>query len=575
MKRIRALIFLLCLGATMHATAAVRASLDRDHIALGDSVTLTVESDGSAGKQPDFAPLRKDFDLRGLATGSQTTIVNGRMSTSMQWTVTLVPRHNGIIDIPPLAVGNERTPALRMGVDQAPSLGSAPASAQPTTHAGGSEPIFIETAIEPTNPYVQQAAIYTVRLYYGVTLLDAALDVPSPEHGDLRQVGDDGRTSVMLQGHRYDVLERHYLLQPEQSGALHIPAPVFQGRTMGDVNSLFDDAMMADGNGVRVAGKPLDVQVRPRPPLSRDPWLPAHALQLSVDQPSAPPRAGEPFSIVVKLSGDGVTAAQLPEIVLPTIPGAQVYPEPSSTAERAREGDMQAERTRRFAIVPDHAGDLQIPGLEVPWWDVVNDRAVIARLAFAALKVVPGAATQNDVGGSSANAGAASNASGTSQASNAGATQTRGWQIATLTLAALLVLSLWWGWRRGAGDAGSADHGDDADATVRRAPSRGPTLSRALALGDLSAITQALLDATPVTAQSPAPRSLGDVAQRLDDPAQRAAVLAFDAARWSAAGIPAEQALVQLRFAFAQPPRWAGRARGPGHVDVLPPLYPT
>ena len=575
MKRVLVLTlaFLLLFGAALHANAAVRAWLDRDHIALGDSITLTIEADGSSGN-PDLAELRKDFDVGGMATGSQTTIVNGSMKSSVQWSVTLMPRHAGAIDIPALAVGGERTLPLRVSVDaHAAAEANGAASTQPTSAANADKSIFVESTVAPTNPYVQQAAIYTVRLYYAVTPLDAGLDVAPPDNGDLRQIGDDATTSVMVQGRRYDMLERHYLLQPERSGALHIPAPVFHGRTMADINNLFDDATSAGGGEVRVPGKPIDLQVRPRPQQVSVPWLPARALQLAVDPPTAPVHAGEPFSFVVRVDGEGVTAAQLPEIQLPTIPGVQVYPEPSSTSERARGGSLVAERSRRFAIVPEHAGDLRLPALEMPWWDVVNDHAAVAHLDLPALQVLPGAGGQNDTSsGTSQPADGATISSTASSLSAGNASALRVWQIATLSLALLLAVSLWWGWRRGSGDNGSSE---SAHAAVERSPSGTPTLSRALALGDSVAIAQALIEAAPAVPNSPAPHSLGEVARRLDDPVQRAAVLAFDAARWSADGVPSEQALAQLRSAFAQPPRWAGRTRSPSRDDALPPLYPS
>jgi hypothetical protein len=111
-------------------------------------------------------------------------------------------------------------------------------------------------------------------------------------------------------------------------------------------------------------------------------------------------------------------------------------------------------------------------------------------------------------------------------------------------------------------------NGDGANA---RTPNRAPTLSRALSLGDPSAIAQALLEAVP---GSPV-RNLGEAAQRLDDATQRDAVLAFDAARWSADGAPSAEALARLRAAFAHPPRWVGRTRSMTDDDVLPPLYPS
>jgi hypothetical protein len=561
MKRIRFLIAALLVIAMPNAIANVQASLDRDSVALGDSITLTITSD-TPDAQPDLAPLRANFDVHGSATSSQTTIVNGHMQSSVQWAVELVPRKIGAIDIPALAVGRERTPPLHVSVSAQPAT-------QPPAQAGASgAPIFVETSVEPANPYVQQAMVYTERLYYAVTLINGALDAPTPDNGDARQIGNETTTSAMLQGRRYNVLERHYLLQPEHSGTMHIPGPGFVGHAMGDAGDVFDDGATA-----RAIGKPIDVQVRARPQQARDPWLPAHAIAITADPPTAPLHAGEPFSIVVKLEGEGVTAAQLPEIALPAIAGAQVYPEPSSTVEQQRDGRLLAERTRRFAIVPGRTGELRMPSLEVPWWDVGNDRAAMARLALPVLNVLPGAASQNDAGNAaSPQDGNASNPATAPDASRITAIALRGWQVATFSLAAMLSLSLWWGWRRGR-DRGAAHDAtrEPGDRVNVRAPNRAPTLSRALALGDPSAIAQALLEAVP---GSPV-RNLGEVAQHLDDPTQRDAVLAFDAARWSADGASSVQALAQLRAAFARAPRWVGRMRSTTGDDVLPPLYPS
>lgn len=561
-----AIAIMMFLLASANAAAAVRASLDRDHVALGDSVTLTIASDAS-GAHPDLSPLRADFDVRGTSTSSQTNIVNGSMQSNMQWSVALVPRRIGTIAIPALTVGSERTQPLRLDVSAQPD---APSSA--LANAGNGGTVFIETTIEPSAPYVQQTLIYTVRLYYGVALLPGAtLDVPPSDNGDLRQLGDDVTSSTVVRGQRYDVLERHYLLQPEHSGALHLAAPGFHGRVAVGIDSLFDDSAVGGGaagdkGDVRAVGKPLEVQVRPQPAQAGNPWLPARAITLEAEPPSAPLHAGEPFSVVIKLSGEGVTASQLPEIALPAMAGAQVYPEPSSTSERVRNGILFAERTRRFAIVPAQTGSMRLPELTMPWWDVVNDHAALARLAAPALQVLPGVSTVNSVGkGSSSNAGNIPSTliGGASEDASA----LRGWQIATASLAMMLAIALWWGWSRGLRVAVPAAQAINAVARTNHAP----TLARALSLGDASAIAQALLEAAPGV---PA-RNLAEIAQRLDDPAQRAAVQAFDTARWSSDGTPSTQAMAQLREAFKQPPRWSRRVPPASRDDALPPLYPS
>ena len=78
---------LLCAS---QALAAARASLGSDRIKLGETTTLTVESD-EASSAPDFSVLQQDFDLGGQSSSTQMSIVNGRRSSSIQYSVEIQP----------------------------------------------------------------------------------------------------------------------------------------------------------------------------------------------------------------------------------------------------------------------------------------------------------------------------------------------------------------------------------------------------------------------------------------------------------------------------------------------------
>ncbi|MBS0192740.1 MAG: protein BatD [Proteobacteria bacterium] len=560
------------LPCLLQAQAAVRASLDRDHATVGEPITLTISADGNAGK-PDLSALGQDFTLGGVSSGSQTTIINGNVQSTQQWTVALIPRHAGAITIPTIAVGGERTLPLRVqvdagagGVGTAASPADVSSAATPVQGSIGKpgDPVFIESGVAQQHPYVGQAVVYTLRLYYAANLLDASLDAPTSDNGDLRQIGQDARGSQVVQGKTYAVVERRYLVQPEHSGSLHIGPTVFRGRAMGGSGNPFDDDM-----GIRAlhaSSAALSIDVRPQPSQATQPWLPAQAVTLSIDPPTSPPHAGEPFTLVAHETAQGAAASQLPEIALPAIPGAQVYPEPSTTTEQMAGDVLQAQRTRRFAIVPSRSGDLSLPALSLPWWNVTDDRAAIARVSLPRLQVLPGSA-----GASAAADAAAGAAPAVSAAAAPIATEVqqglRAWQTATFVLAILLALALAWGWRRG---------GTAIDTAMRQVePPAGtggdaPSLREALASGVPSLIAMALCKAAPV----PRPRHLHEVAERLADAAQRKAVLDFDAARWRGDGQPTVDVLAQLRSAFARTPRWMGNVPGANAATVLPPLYP-
>lgn len=575
MSRFRWVLAIAGLLCLLQAHAAVRASLDRDHAAVGEPVTLTITADG-AGGQPDLAPLGQDFTLGGVSSGSQTTIIDGNVQSTRQWTVALIPRHAGALAIPALAVGGEHTLPLRVQVDAGAggagangagaAASSAAVSSATTPVQGGigkpGDPVFIESGIAQQHPYVGQAVVYTLRLYYAANLLDASLDAPTSDNGDLRQIGQDARGSQVVQGQTYAVLERRYLVQPERSGSLRIGPAVFRGRAMGGSGNPFDDDMGI--RSLRASSAAMTLAVRPKPAQAIDPWLPAQSLQLSIEQPATTPHAGEPFTLTVHENAQGASSSQLPDITLPTIPGAQVYPEPSTASDQLAGDVPQAQRTRRFAIVPAQAGELRLPELSLPWWNVTDDRAAMAHATLPVLRVLPGAAgTASTTGGDGVETPSAGSVPGVSIDA-----RLRRWQAATLALALLLALALAWGWRRGPARMAVAEV-DAPDARTIVAAGA-PSLTEALASGVPSLIAVALCAATP----EPHPRHLHQVAARLADAAQREAVQDFDAARWRGDGQPPAAVLAQLRQAFARAPLWIGSARSTVDRSILPPLYP-
>src|SRR3546814_12672147 len=58
-----ALLALLPLLAPQAQAQQVRAWLDRDRIALGETATLNIEVEGTAPEGPDYSPLLGDFRL--------------------------------------------------------------------------------------------------------------------------------------------------------------------------------------------------------------------------------------------------------------------------------------------------------------------------------------------------------------------------------------------------------------------------------------------------------------------------------------------------------------------------------
>lgn len=542
MSLLRVLLALLLSAAVAPAMAQPRAWLDRDRIALGETATLHVEVPSATAPPPDYSALRRDFELSGHASRRGIERTNGRTMAWTEYTVSLRPRRAGTLVIPSLAVMGGRTAPLTLQVSANP----VPAPVQ----AGAS--VFIEAVADDAEPYVQQSVGWVVRLYSATPILSGQLDQPAPEGAALQRIGEDAMYTRDIGGRRYQVFERRYLLVPERSGPLVVPPARFQGRA---APSLFEDIFGRAGDTVRTQGRAQRLQVQPIPDDAPQPWLPLHALSLRYETVPDQARVGAAVNLTIEMTAEGAIAAQLPEIELPTVPGAQVFPEPPQSDERQVQGRPRTVVKRRFAIVPAQAGRLQVPGLRIRWWDVVQDRAREATLPAI---VVPVAAATT-------NATAPRGAPTLAPPAEPTASQTpppRGWIFATLAFAALWLVTLLWALQRRA-------HGK---VPARDAPTDAPQprpglaqLRQALDVGDFADIEAVLRAMAPV----PAPDTDAVMAQ-LADPAQRDALDALRRARWAGGdGVRARQ---QLRSAYAKGPRWHAPAET--LPPLLPPLYP-
>ncbi len=448
---------------------------------------------------------------------------------------------------------------LALGIPAHAQVSPGEASMAPPVR--GNATAFLEMEVDDRDPYVQQSVGVVVRLYYASQLLSGELGLDAPEGASLQRVGQDRSLVREVNGRRYNLVERRYLLIPERSGPLLLPGARFEGRAAGG----FFDEMFGGGNGrLRATAPDQPLQVQPQPATAPQPWLPLHDLRLRYTAAPARGRAGEAVTVVVEAVADGATRAQFPELPeLDAGADAQVFAEPAQFDESFNGSTPQLKLTRRYAIVPRQPGTLVVPGLRIPWWDVRNAQAQTATLPDLTL----------DVGQGSSAAPAIPPPQDTREALPDGETgtvppalptaapaQPWGWIAAAGGFALLWVLTLAWGWRRRRQPVASAD--DAAD------PRRSPTLAQLRQQLD----TGSLDDVIATLARMGGLRGLDDVLAALAEPDQRQALQAMQAARWSRNGGGVAAARQNLRRAFHDGPHWR-QVASTDHTGLAP-LYP-
>ena len=155
MKKLMLAACLTVLVATQ-AAAAVRAQVDRPSVDLNESFMLEVIVDTNTDLEPDLTVLDADFYVGQISQLSNTSIFNGEIRRSRTWTIALMAKRTGMLEIPPIAIGADKSAPVRINVNE-------PSNAPP-----GEADVFVTSEIDQAETFVQAQILYRIKVYRAV-----------------------------------------------------------------------------------------------------------------------------------------------------------------------------------------------------------------------------------------------------------------------------------------------------------------------------------------------------------------------------------------------------------------------
>ncbi|MVW75489.1 BatD family protein [Pseudomonas xionganensis] len=380
------LLCLLLLGLHLGAQASTShfsATVDRTRLNAGESLELTLESnDATLFGKPDLTPLNELFEVVASRQVNRLNTVNGQSRTSTQWIVTLQPKQSGYVVIPPLALGELQSPPITLHVQE----GSG-------QDGGQLAPVFIDASLDQSSVYVQAQSILTLRIYHSVSLYDdSSLTQLDLADARVESLGEPKTYEKDLNGIRHGVIELRYAIYPQQSGELLIPGQTFTATVVErSRNNDYNPFAPRSGRVTRVKSPQLRLEVRAKPAEypADAPWLPARSLSL-VEAWSPQPeqiKVGESLTRSLLLKVDGLSSAQLPPLPATQAPGLRRYPDQPQLANQSSEQGLIGSREEREALVANREGAIELPAIEVLWWNTLEDRLVRSSLPARTLQV--------------------------------------------------------------------------------------------------------------------------------------------------------------------------------------------
>ena len=368
--------------------AGLAAHVNSGTVAEGDAFQLTLTANGQVSAAPDLAPLRKDFDILGTSQSSSTQIINGQTSQSVSWIVSLSPKSKGALEIPSIRAGSLSSAPVDITVIDAGAMPKA-------TGASG---IAVTAKLDDGNPFLFQETPLTVRIETSGPIQSAELIAPQSSAYEILQRGEDRMSQAMRNGQTVNVIERTYMLKPQEEGAIEIPPFVLRG-TVEDPDaqardpfagfgfsgfsgfgaSMFKD-MFDTGKPFSVRSDPIKLTVRADPNAGSGPqhwFLPAKDVRLSAEWTPAHPafKEGEAARRRVSLLALGASAVQLPDLTFENTDGARIYLDDVQTGEDQTTEGTVARKDFLLSVVPTRGGEIMLPDIKVNWTDSVSGEA--------------------------------------------------------------------------------------------------------------------------------------------------------------------------------------------------------
>jgi hypothetical protein len=373
----RFLFLILIFYSAFLGANPVAVSVDRSSIHLNESFNITFSTDEAPDKNPNFEPLKKDFEIINKNHGSTISWVNGKRLVKIEWIFTVIAKKSGQLNVPAINFGSVNSALASILVNEVLPV--------QTEFQDIDAAIFVEVEATPLKPYVQSQIIYTLRFLSRVNIVETQLAPLTLPNVVIEKLGDDKHYETQRGSISYGVTERRYALFPQKSGTLTIPSLELTAAVLTNNRSQFNRLFgTQDTRRMQVKSKTLTLDVQPIPAdFKGNTWLAANHMTLSEtwSRDRQQITIGEPLTRTLSLRVEGLTKGQLPILQAPfNEKNLKSYPDQPTLKEERTETGIIAFREEKIAFIPAQKGDYILPEIAIDWFNLKTGKIETLRL---------------------------------------------------------------------------------------------------------------------------------------------------------------------------------------------------
>lgn len=401
MKKIALGIAFIFLSVFFSSWAAaevdVALRLDRVEASIVDTVRMEVSVSGS--RSSDATPVihgLEAFLVTKGGTSSRVEIINGKVNAGFTYTYFIQLRKTGTFEIGPAEIKVDgrklKSNSVKLVVKESSEQSGSDRS-----------PVFIEASISSPEVYVEEQTIYILKLYRRVNVDDISLSLPEIEHVVFKQLGQSSEYRATIAGATYQVLEIRYSLLASKQGEYVISPSkmkmtVRQPGKQSMVDDFFKDPFFktpfptfSSGRSLTLATSPLELKVIALPAEEKPTDFSGLVGKFQMESRLEPTslKAGESATLTVQVGGKG-NVNRIPDIDLPELPFARTYGDQPVLGIEQDDYGIGGTKTMKWALVPEKAGQFEIPILNVSFFNPETGKYNILHTSVHTMTVLPG-----------------------------------------------------------------------------------------------------------------------------------------------------------------------------------------
>ena len=384
-------LFLLISAENSHAFSLI-AKVDKTEATLQDQIILTLSVEGTQRIGRPQLPSIPAFDVMSRGSSTRMQIINGTISSGIDYNYILIPKKTGTFEIGPATLSHKGKTISSNKI----TLTITSADTKPQA----AKNLFITTKVSNKSPYVNEQIIYTFRLYRNIKIANASLDNPSFEGFRVESLGKERQYETVINGRTFLVTEIKQALFPAREGTLEIEPARLQCEVVTRKRrsrGFFDDPFFDDSffgfsstESKILHSNPITVEVKPLPAEGKTPLFSSLVGNFNIATHVSKKKleVGDTTTLTITIKGKGnIRDAHSPEF--PFLDSFKIYDDKPKLTIQTTGDTFGGMLTIKKALVPLKKGTLKVPALTFTYFNPERGRYELCMSTPLVMQVLP------------------------------------------------------------------------------------------------------------------------------------------------------------------------------------------